>query len=370
MTQQPSLADKLKLRKLIKKLKSFRGRHTELVSVYVPAGYDLVKIQQSLADEQGTATNIKDKNTSKAVINALERLIRTLKVIERTPENGLAIFAGNVSQKDNVDDCQVFWVEPPLPLNQKLYRCDQKFILDPLEEMDANEATYGLVAIDKNSATIGLLVGSTIKVIKADFFSSYPGKYKTGGQSAQRFARIREGAAKDHYNNVAAAMIQEFTYMENLKGIIVGGPGTSKNNFVDGNHLNDEIKKKIIAVKDITYTGEFGLKELVDKSEDVLSEDEIMTEKIAINKFLTTLGTNPMMAAYGYEFVKDALNMGAVEELILIDEILEDDTIEELTQLCENSRSTLTLVTDRTPEGVQLKGLTGIGAILRYPIHT
>jgi peptide chain release factor subunit 1 len=365
-----SLNDKLKLRKLIKQLKQYRGRHTELVTVYVPKDYDLTKIIQSLEQEQGTATNIKDKNTSKAVITALERMIRTLRVIDKTPENGLAIFSGNISDKENVDNCQVFWIEPPEPLNLKTYRCDQKFILDPLEEMDANETTYGLIVIDKSSAIIGLLVGSTIKVIKSDFFSAYPGKFKTGGQSAQRFARIREGAAVEHYKNVAAAATQEFTFMENLKGIIIGGPGTTKNNFFDGNYLNEQIKDKVIGIKDVTYTTEFGLKELVDRSEDLLSEDEITTEKNIINKFLTQISKDPNMVAYGFENTKTALEMGAVDDLILIDEMISDIQLEELTQLAENSKTRINLVTDRTPEGVQFKGLTGIGGILRYPISS
>ena len=39
-----SAKEKLKLKHIIKELEKHRGRHTELVSVYVPAGYDLNKI--------------------------------------------------------------------------------------------------------------------------------------------------------------------------------------------------------------------------------------------------------------------------------------------------------------------------------------
>ena len=51
--------ERYKLRKFIDELESYRGRHTELVSVYVPAGYDLNKIINHLFQEQGTAANIK-----------------------------------------------------------------------------------------------------------------------------------------------------------------------------------------------------------------------------------------------------------------------------------------------------------------------
>ena len=47
------------LKKFIKELQPHRGRHTELVTVYVPADYDLNKVINQLSQEQGTASNIK-----------------------------------------------------------------------------------------------------------------------------------------------------------------------------------------------------------------------------------------------------------------------------------------------------------------------
>lgn len=364
-----SLAEKIKLKRFINNLKNHRGRHTELISVYLPPGSDLTKMIQTLSDEQGTATNIKDKNTGKSVQQALERMIRTMRVIGTTPKNGLAIFSGNVSEKDNVQDFQVFWVEPPEPVPLKLYRCEQRFVVAPLEEMNANETTYGLIAIDKGEATVGLLVGSNIKVVR-NMNSTVPGKFKAGGQSAQRFARIREGAAVEFYKRVADVAIQEFTFMKHLKGIIVGGPGTTKNNFADGNYMNEQIKGKILGIKDITYTNAFGLKELVDVAADLLSDTEVMEERKTLQNFFNTLGKNTNMVTYGMQNTKKALTMGAVEHLIVVDGCCTDDELEELSNLQEETRATLHLVTDKTPEGVQFKGLTGIGGVLRYPIES
>ena len=71
-----STKQRYELKKIIKDLAQHRGRHTELVSVYVPAGYDIVKIINHLSQEQGTATNIKSTSTRKNVIDALERMIQ------------------------------------------------------------------------------------------------------------------------------------------------------------------------------------------------------------------------------------------------------------------------------------------------------
>src|SRR3989344_2530171 len=125
---------KQKLKKFVRQLEQIRGRHTELVSVYVPAGYDLNKIIQHLQQEQGTAENIKSKENRKRVIDSLERMIRHLKLFKQTPPKGLAVFSGNISQKENVEDIQVFSIEPPEPIQTRLYRCDQTFMLDILKQ--------------------------------------------------------------------------------------------------------------------------------------------------------------------------------------------------------------------------------------------
>ena len=88
------------LKKFIKDLASFKGRHTELVSVYIPQGYDMNKIINHLAQEQGTATNIKSTSTRKNVPDALERMIQHLRLYKKTPEHGLAAFAGNVAERE------------------------------------------------------------------------------------------------------------------------------------------------------------------------------------------------------------------------------------------------------------------------------
>ncbi len=132
--------------------------------------------------------------------------------------------------------------------------------------------------------------------------------------------------------------------------------------------MNYQIKKKVIGIKDITYTNAYGLKDLLDKSQDLLSEDEVMTERKNIQEFLETLGKKTNFVIYGFEKTREALKMGAVGKLILIDTMIEDKQLEELSELAETSRTELILVTDKTPEGVQFKGLTGIGGILRFPI--
>ena len=80
-----ALSEKLKLKRFIEELNSFKAAHTEFVTVYVPKGYDLIKIIQHLAQEQGTASNIKSAATRKNVQAALERMIQHLRTVDKTP---------------------------------------------------------------------------------------------------------------------------------------------------------------------------------------------------------------------------------------------------------------------------------------------
>ncbi len=355
------------LLKFIKNLEKVRGRHTELVSVYIPAGYELVKIIQQLSQEQGTAVNIKDSTTRKNVIDSLERMIQHLRLFKKTPEHGLAVFSGNVSEKEGQQDIEVFSIEPPEPLNFRLYRCDKTFVLDALKQMAEKKDVYGLVVMDKREGNIALLKGKSI--IPLTTTTSYvPGKTRAGGQSAQRFERLREGAAKEFFNKLAEYVKDQFLGRPELKGIIVGGPGRTKNEFVDGNYMTDLIKRKIIAVKDLSYTGQFGLQELVDKSQDVLAEEEISKEKKTMQEFFNKLSKNPKQVAYGLAEVKKALEQGAVSTL-LVSEAAPDTIIEELELAAERFKSNVEIISVETREGAQLKEMGMYAAILRYELH-
>ena len=358
---------RFELKKFIKELSQYRGRHTELVSVYIPQEYDINKIINHLSQEQGTATNIKSSSTRKNVVDALERMIQHLRLYKRTPENGLAAFSGNVAEREGQSDVKVWSVEPPVPLKIRLYRCDKTFVLEPLDEMLEHKEVYGLVVMDRRDANIAFLKGKTI-VPLVKTHSHVPGKFKTGGQSAQRFARLREGATKDHFKKVAEYMKEQFLCQTNLKGVIVGGPGPTKYDFVDGGYITTEVKNKIIAIKDLSYTGDFGLQELVDRSQDVLAKEDIVAEKEIMGKFFEMLSKQPGKASYGEKEVMENLRMGVVDTLLL-SEALDESKIEEFENEAKKVATAVRIISTETREGVQLKDIGKVAAILRYEVQ-
>lgn len=355
---------KYELKKFVKELSSYRGRHTELVTVYIPQGYEMSKIINHLSQEQGTASNIKSASTRKNVIDALERMIQHLRIYKGTPENGLCAFSGNVSGKEGQQDVKVWSIEPPVPIKTRIYRCDKQFLLDILEDMLEVKNVYGFIVMDRREANIAVLKGKTI-IPLTNTTSNVPGKTRAGGQSAARYMRLREDAAKDFYKKIAQMVKEQFLMNSNIKGIIVGGPGPTKLEFVDGNYLTGDIKKKIIAVKDISYTGDFGLNELLEKSEDVLASEEVIFEKKLMQRFFELLSKKPAMVTYGLKEAKRYLEMGVVDKLLVSEEI-EDDTVKELDGIAKHVGSEVIIVSTETREGAQLRDMGGIAAILRY----
>lgn len=410
-------AEMYELKKKVEELKKIRGLGTELVSLYIPAGYDINKVMQQLREEYGTAQNIKSKTTRKNVLGALERAMQHLKLYKQTPETGLALFVGNVSEQEGVSDIRVFAIIPPEPLNIRLYRCDQTFVTEPLEEMLRVKDAYGLITVEKNEATIGLLRGKKIEVIE-ELTSNVPGKTRAGGQSARRYERIREQETHEFMKRIGEHATKVFLPLlekGELKGIIIGGPGPTKEEFVEDDYLHHELRKKIIGVVDISYHGEYGLRELVEKASDILKEHEAVKERKLVQEFFRHLVKDTGLITYGEKEVRKALELGAVDVLLISEgydrvrvrakcnhcgweelrtmteneyEIYKKnlktcpkcgsqnisfekwDVAEELIKMAEESGADVEVISLDTEEGQQFyRAFGGLGAILRYKIQ-
>ncbi len=360
-------SQKQKLRKFINDISKIRGRHTELVSVYIPAGFDINKVVQQLDQEQSTAANIKDKNTRTHVIESIDKMIRHLRLYKRTPEHGLAVFSGNVSDNPSKTQVEAYSLEPPEPIQIRLYRCDQTFVIEPLKEMLDIKEIYGLLVMDKREATLGILRGTRIDVLQ-HLTSFVPGKFKAGGQSSARFQRLREEAAKEFFVKIGNIVNTELLPLKtNIKGIIIGGPGMTKTEFYEADYINRELKDKVKAIEDITYTDETGLHHLIDKAQSTLAKEHIIEEKKIMEKFFQALAKEQNKTSYGYEKVKKALEMGAVSTL-LISETLEENKILELEALAEQMSTEIKIISVDTKEGQQLRDLGKVAALLRYEI--
>jgi peptide chain release factor subunit 1 len=167
-----------------------------------------------------------------------------------------------------------------------------------------------------------------------------PGKQRKGGQSAQRFARLRLEAIDNFYQEVAGMANDLFVPdRHELDGILVGGPSPTKDEFLDGDYLHHELQDMVLGKFDVAYTDESGLYDLVDAASEVLAEYEMLQDKQVMEEFFEELHDGDQ-ATYGFEPTRENLMMGAVDRL-LISEDLRQDVV---TYECENGHTERELV--------------------------
>src|SRR3989344_7875615 len=150
-------ADFSAFKKKLKKMAEYKGRGTELISLYLPPDADRSSVMNQLGEEVGQSSNIKSQITRKNVQGALRKVLQFLKQIDfRLPETGLVVFSGNISEQEGKPDLRLFTLKTPQKLKTKMYWCDSSFHLAPLEEMVKPTDVYAILTIDKRESTMAL----------------------------------------------------------------------------------------------------------------------------------------------------------------------------------------------------------------------
>ncbi|MFC7047120.1 peptide chain release factor aRF-1 [Halobacteriaceae archaeon GCM10025711] len=332
--------------KLIEDLKSHSGTGTQLVTIYVPPDKQISSVVEHVVQEHSEASNIKSKDTRTAVQDALSSIKARLRYYDTyPPDNGLVLFSGAVDAGGGQTNMITEVLEsPPEPVQSFRYHCDSEFLTEPLEDMLADKGLYGLVVLDRREATVGWLKGKRIDPVKSAT-SLVPGKQRKGGQSAQRFARLRLEAIDNFYQEVAEMANDLFVPKRHeLDGVLVGGPSPTKEEFLDGEYLHHELQSNLIGKFDVAYTDESGLYELVDAAQDALADAEVMKDKAQMDDFFKELHEGDL-ATYGFDATRRNLMMGAVDRL-LISEDLRKDVI---TYECPNDHEEFEMVDSSKP---------------------
>ncbi len=406
MTKSKDLL-KYEFKKQLREIQSIKGRATELISLYVPPGKRVSDVTGYLRNEYAQSSNIKSRTTKKNVMWAIDSISGKLKTFKEVPENGLVFLVGHKAGSGDQTVPVSFVIEPPQPVTTFLYRCDSHFYLEQLEAMLMESEIYGLIVIDRNEATIGILNGRRIEVIK-NFQSLVMGKHKSGGQSALRFERLIEIAVHEYFKNVAEIANDKFMSIPNLKGVIIGGPGSTKVKFMEDNYLHHELMKKIIGTFEVGYTDEYGLKELMHNAAPALEELSLTKEKKLITRFMEELRKpDGGLTAYGEVQVREAMARGAVDTLLVSEGMEKNiveytcpkcgktgtqtlksfdhvkcpectaeanvdkhiDVVNELYELADSYGTNVEMISMESEEGEMLmKAFNGMAAILRYRV--
>lgn len=348
-------------------MKKWSAPATVLLSLYIPPGRPVSDVVNMLRQEASIAQNIKLKRTRDAVESAITSAIDRLVTINKVPETGLVMFCG---QNFDTNEFKCYMFSPPEKVTVYFYRTDKQFHTEFLEDMVETSDVYGLLIVERDQGTIGLLRGSRIEVLDEE--EGYvPGKHMMGGQSQRRIDRIIEELYHDFLKSFGEKVNSYFLpYLESgkLKGILLGGPGYAKKDFYDSDYLDYRLKKLIfLPLVDIGYQGEAGLREMVMKSKDLLKNQKYVEIEDLIEELKYHMAKDDGLVVYGIEEVNKALSMGAVDKMIVYDEGRPE--LEKIAQEAEKYGTKVYIVGEEVPEAEWVrKTFGGLVGKLRYRV--
>jgi peptide chain release factor subunit 1 len=402
-----------KMKKLVKSLEAAKGNGTSMISLVIPPRDQISRVSKMLADEYGTASNIKSRVNRQSVLSAITSTQQRLKLYNKVPNNGLVIYCGTVLTEDGKEKLVNIDMEPFKPINTSLYLCDNKFHTEVLAELLESDLKFGFIIMDGNGSLFGTVCGNTREVLHR-LSVELPKKHGRGGQSALRFARLRVEKRHNYVRKVAEVAAQLFITNDkvNVAGLILAGSADFKNELRASDMFDQRLQSKVIKVIDVSYGGENGFNQAIEQSQEVLQNVKFVQEKKLIQRYFDEISQDTNRYCFGVKETLFALESGAVDILIVWENLdiarhvlrktdgspvivhttkeqekdrslfcdpltgQEYDSVERtslLEWLAMNYKeygASLEFITDRSQEGAQfVKGFGGIGALLRYQLE-
>ncbi|KAJ3177480.1 Eukaryotic peptide chain release factor subunit 1 [Geranomyces variabilis] len=402
-----------KMKRLIKGLEQARGNGTSMISLIIPPKDQISRVAKMLADEYGTASNIKSRVNRLSVLSAITSTQQRLKLYSNVPPNGLIVYCGTILTDEGKEKKVNIDFPPFKPINTSLYMCDNKFHTEALSELLESDSKFGFIVMDGHGSLFGTLAGNTREIIHK-VSVDLPKKHGRGGQSALRFARLREEKRHNYVRKVCELAVQFFITNDkvNVAGIVLAGSADFKTDLGQSDLLDPRLAAKIINVVDVSYGGENGFNQAIELCSDVLQNVKFIQEKKLIQKYFDEISQDTGKICYGVEDTLKALDLGAVETLIVwedlehsrytlknpstgeiiikhmtkedeknmdnfrdaeagvdLETVEKEPLLEWFTTKYKDFGATLEYVTNRSQEGSQfVKGFGGIGGLLRYKV--
>ncbi|KAK2171012.1 hypothetical protein NP493_1114g00019 [Ridgeia piscesae] len=402
-----------KIKKLIKSLEAARGNGTSMISLIIPPKDQISRVAKMLADEFGTASNIKSRVNRLSVLGAITSVQQRLKLYNKVPPNGLVIYCGTIVTDEGKEKKVNIDFEPFRPINTSLYLCDNKFHTEALTALLADDNKFGFIVMDGNGALFGTLSGNTRDVMHK-FTVDLPKKHGRGGQSALRFARLRLEKRHNYVRKVAEVAVTLFISNDrpNVAGLVLAGSADFKTELSQSDMFDPRLQAKILKIVDVSYGGENGFNQAIELASESLANVKFIQEKKLIGKYFDEISQDTGKYCFGVDDTLKALEMGAVEILIVWENLetmrymlknhqtdeekilyLRPEQEKDKTHFTDKDTgvemelvdsqpllewfannyktfgATLEIITDRSQEGAQfVRGFGGIGGILRYQV--
>eukprot|EP00388_Colpodella_angusta_P005356 GDKJ01016640.1.p1 GENE.GDKJ01016640.1~~GDKJ01016640.1.p1 ORF type:complete len:436 (+),score=126.76 GDKJ01016640.1:1-1308(+) len=400
-----------KIKRLVRQLDNAAGSGTSMISLIIPPGSQLSKTNDMLTKEMGAASNIKSRINRQSVLTAIGSAQQRLKRYNRCPDNGLVIFCGTIMENNKEKRVNIDF-EPFKSINTSLYLCDQRFRTEALKELLEDDDRFGFIIMDGHGCLYGTVCGSAREILH-QFNVDLPKKHGRGGQSAVRFARLREEKRHNYLRKVAEVATQQFITNDkiNVRGLVLAGSADFKNVLMQSDLFDPRLAAKVIQVVDISYGGENGFNQAIAFAEDALANVKFVQERKVISAFFEEVAQDTGKVVFGIKETVEALEAGGVDKLICWEELkhlrvevynpaTQTTSIQfllpkDLSKLTSDSATgveleikncepvvdwiavayksfgpSLEFVTDKSQEGSQfVHGFGGFGGILRYKME-
>ncbi len=227
------------------------------------------------------------------------------------------------------------------------------------EAIDASKIPRALVVvIEDDVADMGIL---------RQYGVEYYGPI-IGGVSGKRIVQKNRQQIINNFYDGIARTINNF---EGIEGIVIAGPGFGKNDFFQ--FINDKYPDlaNISRLENTGAGGRTGIHEVLQKGilEEMATEGRIAHEIRMMARVLEEIGKTSNMVVYGKKEVKSAAEAGAIENLLIIDELLRERDVEKMMDMTENLGGKVMVLSSEHDGGKQLNALGGLAALLRYALN-
>ncbi|KAL6044388.1 translation termination factor eRF1 [Balamuthia mandrillaris] len=289
-----------------------------MISLIIPPRDQISRVQKMLGDEYGTASNIKSRVNRLSVLGAITSTQQRLKLYSKVPDNGLIVYCGTIMTDEGKEKKVNIDLTPFKPINTSLYLCDNKFHTEPLRELLESDQKFGFIVMDGSGCLFGTVSGNTRNVLHK-ITVDLPKKHGRGGQSALRFARLRIEKRHNYVRKVAELAVQFFITNDrpNVAGLVLSGLADFKNELAQSELFDPRLKAVVVAIVDTSYGGENGFNQAIELASDSLSNVKFVQEKKLLSKFMDELAKDTGKYAIGVKETLHALDLGAVETLIV-----------------------------------------------------
>jgi len=254
--------------------------------------------------------------------------------------------------------------------------CWDQIYLDILEEATNPEGQAEIAAIVMHQGLAHVcLVTGALTITKARLEVNIPKKRTGSDKNSKSILKF--------FETIYQAILKHIDFVK-VKVVLLGSPGFVKDDFFQY-LLQESIRREDRVLienksKFVLCRASNGHKHAL---EEIFSDPSIMNRmtdtKVAkeveiLNKFMRMMDTDPDRAYYGYGHISKANEQLAIDSLLVTDELFRSSTVKtrrsyvDLVESVRTNGGKVYIFSSMHVSGQQLHQISGVAAILRYPI--